>query len=34
MDAFRVVGIFFLCCIPLLVLFRRVRGAPVTAPVH
>ena len=34
MDAFRIVGLFFLCCIPLLVLFRRVRGAPVVAPAH
>ncbi|HKV08702.1 MAG TPA: DHA2 family efflux MFS transporter permease subunit, partial [Thermoanaerobaculia bacterium] len=26
MDAFRVVGVFFLCCIPLLLLFKRKRG--------
>ena len=32
MDAFRVVGIFFLCCIPLLLLFRRQRGQA-SAPV-
>ncbi len=33
MDAFRIVGVFFLCCIPLLLLFKRRRGAapaPVT----
>ena len=29
MDAFRLTGIFFLCCIPLLVFFRRAKGAPV-----
>ncbi len=35
MDAFRIVGIFFLCCIPLLLLFKRRRGvSPVTAPIH
>jgi DHA2 family multidrug resistance protein len=35
MDAFRIVGVFFLCCIPLLLLFRRRAGrAPVQAPVH
>jgi hypothetical protein len=34
MDAFRIVGVFFLCCIPLLLLFKRVRGAPVTAAMH
>jgi hypothetical protein len=29
MDAFRIVGVFFLFCIPLLLLFkRRRRGAP------
>jgi DHA2 family multidrug resistance protein len=34
MDAFRIVGIFFLCCIPLLLLFkRRKRGAPPSEPV-
>ncbi len=33
MDAFRLVGIFFLCCIPLLLLFRRRGGAPVGEPV-
>jgi MFS transporter, DHA2 family, multidrug resistance protein len=32
MDAFRVVGIFFLVCIPLLLLFKRRRG-PAPAPV-
>ena len=36
MDAFRIVGVFFLCCIPLLLLFKRRRGgeaggAPVMA---
>ncbi len=34
MDAFRIVGIFFLACIPLLLLFKKVRGAPVTAAMH
>jgi len=32
MDAFRVVGVFFLCCIPLLLFFKRRRG-PAAAPV-
>jgi DHA2 family multidrug resistance protein len=32
MDAFRVVGVFFLCCIPLLLLFKR-RSGRATAPV-
>jgi DHA2 family multidrug resistance protein len=32
MDAFRVVGIFFLCCIPLLLLFKRKQGGS-AAPV-
>jgi DHA2 family multidrug resistance protein len=32
MDAFRVVGVFFLCCIPLLLLFKRRKG-PAPAPV-
>jgi DHA2 family multidrug resistance protein len=34
MDAFRVVGFFFLCCIPLLLLFKRTRGAPPAVSVH
>jgi len=34
MDAFRIVGIFFLLCIPLLLLFKRGRGKPVSAPLH
>jgi hypothetical protein len=35
MDAHRVVGVFFLCCIPLLLLFKRRRGpAPALAPMH
>ena len=35
MDAFRIVGIFFLCCIPLLLLFKRRRGAaPAPASLH
>ena len=34
MDAFRVVGIFFLACIPLLLLFKRSRGGPVPVSVH
>ncbi|HEX4966151.1 MAG TPA: DHA2 family efflux MFS transporter permease subunit [Thermoanaerobaculia bacterium] len=32
MDAFRVVGVFFLCCIPMLLLFKRRSGAS-AAPV-
>jgi DHA2 family multidrug resistance protein len=32
MDAFRLVGVFFICCIPLLLLFKRRRGAA-SAPV-
>jgi GAF domain-containing protein len=32
--AFRVVGIFFLACIPLLLLFKRSRGGPVPVSVH
>jgi DHA2 family multidrug resistance protein len=32
MDAFRIVGIFFLCCIPLLLVFKRGRGGA-TEPV-
>ncbi|MEA2601370.1 MAG: transporter, family, multidrug resistance protein [Acidobacteriota bacterium] len=32
MDAFRVVGVFFLCCIPMLLLFKR-RSAGASAPV-
>lgn len=31
MDAFRIVGLFFLCCIPLLLLFKRRRGAEAVA---
>lgn len=31
MDAFRVVGVFFLCCIPMLLLFKR-RSGPAPAP--
>ncbi|HET7453392.1 MAG TPA: MFS transporter, partial [Thermoanaerobaculia bacterium] len=34
MDAFRIVGVFFLLCIPLLLLFKRGRGKPVSAPMH
>ncbi|HTO87218.1 MAG TPA: DHA2 family efflux MFS transporter permease subunit [Thermoanaerobaculia bacterium] len=33
MDAFRIVGVFFLCCIPLLLLFKRRRGERGSAPV-
>jgi MFS transporter, DHA2 family, multidrug resistance protein len=34
MDAFRIVGVFFLCCIPLLLLFKgRGRGARPAEPV-
>jgi len=34
MDAFRIVGVFFLLCIPLLLLFKRGRRAPISAPLH
>jgi DHA2 family multidrug resistance protein len=34
MDAFRVVGVFFLCCIPLLLLFKRVKGAAAPVSMH
>jgi len=35
MDAFRIVGIFFLLCIPLLLLFKRRKGGgPVPAGLH
>ena len=34
MDAFRIVGIFFLVCIPLLLLFKKSRGGPVPVSVH
>lgn len=34
MDAFRLVGVFFLCCIPLLLLFRRGNRAVVDVSVH
>jgi DHA2 family multidrug resistance protein len=34
MDAFRIVGVFFLCCIPLLLLFRRGKRATVDVAVH
>ncbi len=34
MDAFRVVGIFFLLCIPLLLLFKRTRRGGPVAPMH
>jgi DHA2 family multidrug resistance protein len=35
MDAFRIVGVFFLICIPLLLLFKRRRGGgPVPAGLH
>jgi DHA2 family multidrug resistance protein len=35
MDAFRITGIFFLCCIPLLLFFKRGKGAaPVDVPIH
>jgi len=30
MDAFRITGIFFLCCIPLLLFFRRGKNTPVS----
>ena len=29
MDAFRVAGVFFLCCIPLLLFFRKTKAAAV-----
>jgi len=34
MDAFRIVGFFFLCCIPLLLLFKRSRGTSAPVPMH
>jgi len=35
MDAFRIVGVFFLLCIPLLLLFKRRRGGgPIPAGMH
>jgi DHA2 family multidrug resistance protein len=34
MEAFRIVGIFFMCCIPLLLLFRRPRHVAVVAAPH
>lgn len=34
MEAFRLVGVFFVCCIPLLLLFRRQRRAVVVTAVH
>jgi len=35
MDAFRITGIFFLCCIPLLLFFKRGTGAaPADVPMH
>ena len=36
MDAFRIVGVFFLVCIPLLLLFKRRRGAggPIEVAMH
>jgi MFS transporter, DHA2 family, multidrug resistance protein len=34
MDAFRIVGVFFLCCMPLLLLFKRRGGSAVVATAH
>jgi DHA2 family multidrug resistance protein len=34
MDAFRIVGVFFLLCIPLLLLFKKGRGGPVAVSMH
>jgi DHA2 family multidrug resistance protein len=35
MDAFRIVGVFFLVCIPLLLLFKRRKGeAPAPVSLH
>ena len=34
MDAFRIVGTFFVVCIPLLVLFRRGKGGAAAASIH
>src|SRR5262249_309498 len=34
MDAFRIVGFFFLCCIPLLLLFKRGKGGGPVAAMH
>jgi hypothetical protein len=33
MDAFRIVGVFFLFCIPLLLLFKRRKGEAPAPPV-
>jgi len=34
MDAFRIVGVFFLLCIPLLLLFKKSKGGPVAVSMH
>jgi hypothetical protein len=34
MEAFRIIGIFFLCCIPLLLLFRRPQRVAIAAALH
>ncbi|MEP6768139.1 MAG: DHA2 family efflux MFS transporter permease subunit [Acidobacteriota bacterium] len=34
MDAFRVVGVFFLCCIPLLLFFRKTKAVAVPVSMH
>ena len=34
MDAFRITGIFFLCCIPLLLFFRKTKAAAVPVSMH
>jgi DHA2 family multidrug resistance protein len=34
MDAFRIVGVFFICCMPLLLLFKTRRGPVVVPAAH
>lgn len=34
MDAFRITGIFFLCCIPLLLFFRKVKASAAPVSMH
>ncbi|MFI5397505.1 MAG: DHA2 family efflux MFS transporter permease subunit [Candidatus Binatia bacterium] len=34
MDAFRIVGVFFICCMPLLLLFKTRRGPAVVPAAH
>lgn len=34
MDAFRMIGVFLLCCMPLLIFFKRREGSAVVAAIH